>query len=233
VVVRKDVYEGLAGGGDVVYLNSCNLYHLENEMKSQQYHFLFLFLQGLSAAPTKDKSNGRQPHLPRDIDIIKTTEHSDGSVIDWIPIDSQVPDGKIASAPPLPAYEASFFNQSTFQPWALLQDEGAETGPEGTVPVLRPAAESPLTKGPPVDLEHEFDFDTEAVGDHWYASSAQGVSNRGGSASFSLYKAWTESNSDFSLLQSAVIRYDVPKPGDNSQLVRQTVEAGWYAYDPL
>ncbi|KAF2475934.1 DUF239-domain-containing protein [Lindgomyces ingoldianus] len=86
------------------------------------------------------------------------------------------------------------------------------------------------TKSLPDDLEQRGDLGTEAVGDHWYASSAQRVNNRGGSASYSLYKAWTQSSGDFSLLQTAVIRSNVPKPGDNSNLVSQTVEAGWINY---
>jgi len=197
-------------------------------MKPQQYQIFSLLFHGLGAFPTRDNTGSARSHLRRDVTVIHTTEHSDGSIIDWIPLTSQTPNGSIAAAPPLPAYTVSLFNQSSFQPWAMLQNEGAETGPEGTVPVLRSNPELPLTKGPPVDLNHLPDFGAKAVGDHWYASSAQNVNNRGGSASFSLYKAWVESGSDFSLLQSAVIRTDVPKPGDNSQLVRQTIEAGWY-----
>ncbi|KAF2877950.1 hypothetical protein BDV95DRAFT_588950 [Massariosphaeria phaeospora] len=189
--------------------------------------------------PTPAVLSSPQGQKRRDLNIVKTTTNSDGSVIDWIPLDSQVPDGKIASPPPLPAEIFSTSNQTSERPWAMLQAEGAETGPEGTVPVLRQsvslsnvktAHQLQMTKAPPVDPWHVPEVETAAVGDHWYASSAQRVNNHGGSASFSLYKAWTESNSDFSLLQSAVIRYDVPKPGDNNQRVSQTVEAGWINY---
>jgi hypothetical protein len=194
-------------------------------MKAHHPQVIFLFLQGLRAFPTSNYDLIR-----RELNVVHTTEHTDGTIIDWIPLTSQIPAGSsIATPPPLPAFEASFFNQSSFQPWSLLQSEGAETGPEGTVPVLHSNLNfTPASiKGPPVDPDHLPDFSTEAVGDHWYASSAQNVNNRGGSASFSLYKAWTESGGDFSLLQSAVIRTGVPKPGDNSQTVTQTVEAGW------
>lgn len=191
-------------------------------MKSHHFHLTLLTLvRSLSAAPTPGASG---------LDVVHTTEHADGLIVDWIPITSQTPDGKIASPPPPPAYEASYFNQSSFQPWSMLQMESAEKGPEGTVPMVRSMGNSAMTKGPPVDPEHMPNVSIEAVGDHWYASSAQNINNIGGSASYSLYKAWTESGSDFSLLQTAVIKYNVPKPGANSQLISQTVEAGWINY---
>lgn len=170
--------------------------------------------------------------------IIKSTTHSDGSVIDWIAISSQTPDGVIAS-PPAPLEDTQSFsaasNESTAEPWALLQTPGEDRGPKGTVPILRYSpsiTQASLTKGPPVSNQDKDTLGTQAVGDHWYASSAQHVDNHGGSAFYSLYKAWTESSGDFSLLQAAVIRTNVPKPGANSQLVMQTVEAGWYVLAP-
>jgi hypothetical protein len=176
------------------------------------------------------------PAAAHSLQIVKTTTNSDGSVIDWVHRDSQVPDGKIATPPPLPVTSLSSTNDSSGSPWATLRTlnvAGLETPPEGTVPVLRSSISATnsnktlLTKYPPVDPEHVPEFKAEAAGDHWYASTAQGVNNHGGSASFSMFKAWTESNADFSLLQTAVLRYNVPKPGDNSQLVSQSVEAGW------
>lgn len=193
---------------------------------------VILALHGVgNAIPIDGSSSTCAPTRPH-LKVIKTTTNPDGSVIDWIPIHSQVINGEIAGPPPLPVDTLSAPNQTTFQPWATLQADGAEKGPEGTVPILRPGSVSALnlntTKGPPVDPEHPPGINADAVGDHWYASSAQGISNHGGSASFSIYPAWTQSNEDFSLLQTAVLRHNVPKPGDNSQRVMQTVEAGWY-----
>jgi hypothetical protein len=123
-------------------------------------------------------------------------------------------------------------NQTAETPAPLLEEEGAQQGPEGTVPIARlPAAQAAIIKGPPVSALQEPQSDARrAVGDHWYASSAQNVAHHGGSAVYSLYRAWTESSDDFSLLQSAIIRYDVPKPGQNSVTVSQTVESGWINY---
>lgn len=200
-------------------------------MKPSYAQLLSLLFHGLSTA-LPFTGNGHTLSRRDGLEIVSTTAHSDGSVIDWIPLHSQVAGGKIASPPPIPPDTPSMANQSTLQPYSMLQSQGAEQGPEGTVPILRQTSNTALVKGPPVDPAHMPDLNTEAAGDHWYASSAQGVNNLGGSASFSLYTAWTEAGSDFSLLQSAVIRYNVPKPGDNSQLVAQTVEAGWYTRLP-
>jgi hypothetical protein len=157
------------------------------------------------------------------VDVRHTTETRNGAVIDWIPLHSQAPNGSIAAAPPLPVHISSSTNTSTPQPYSALQEKGVKKGPEGTVPVFRGP---PLQKNPPPGLQTG-DFNTLAVGDHWYASSQQAVNNHGGSATYSLYKAWTESANDFSLLQTAIIHANTPKPGDNSQLVGQTIEAGW------
>lgn len=201
-------------------------------------HHLFLLFplfHGLGSAIPID-GRDTAPIYERNLKVVRTTTTSDGSVLDWIPRDSQVSDGKIATPPPLPSDTPSAADQATLQPWAILQNDAEEKGPEGTVPVLRQDTSllnittrqaMQVTKAPPVDPKHMPEVSIEAVGDHWYASSAQGVRNHGGSASYSLFKAWTESSGDFSLLQSAVIRYNVPKPGANSQLVMQTVEAGW------
>ncbi|CAI6336915.1 unnamed protein product [Periconia digitata] len=181
----------------------------------KHYHSLKLFLiHGLAAAIPL---NGR-------LDVRHTTETAEGGIVDWIPIQSQVPNGNVASPPPLPIYNTmATFNTSTPQPY------DSEKGPEGTVPILRSARAS-VNKQPPPGIGSENDHVKRAVGDHWYASSAQTVANHGGSASYSLFKAYTESGADFSLLQAAIIRTGVPKPGDNGQQITQTVEAGWINY---
>jgi hypothetical protein len=72
--------------------------------------------------------------------IVKTTITPSGQTLDWIPIESQDPAGKIASPPPntsmpvraedpeKPVMAASF----------ELDDPNVERGPAGTVPVVRP-----------------------------------------------------------------------------------------------
>ncbi|KAF2642946.1 DUF239-domain-containing protein [Massarina eburnea CBS 473.64] len=159
------------------------------------------------------------------VDVRLTTSAPDGSVVDWIPFHSQVADGNISAAPPLPEIVLSATERNTTTPHPY----SAQIGPEGTIPVLRSTGQS-MTKSPPPGFQTGNDATKRGVGDHWYASSSQQVANHGGSATYSLYKAWTESGADFSLLQTAITRGNVPKPGDNSQLVGQTIEAGWINY---
>jgi len=194
-------------------------------MKTQ--HFYLLLLHGLSAAiPLQEGAAPRH--------TVRSTVGSDGSVVDWVPVHSQVDDDKVASAPPLPEGVMTSVlesNQSTLTPWPVSAEE--HQGPEGTVPIMRQIGRLPDVKAPPQTIDPEYaqqiHIGKRKAGDHWYASSAQNVANHGGSATYSLYKAWTESGADFSLLQTAVIRYNVKNPlyNDPNRLAMQTVEAGW------
>ncbi len=80
---------------------------------------------------------GRQASLK----IVKTTATPSGQTIDWVPIESQHPSGKIATAPPAelarvvaPEHRAK---ASSFK-LDRLDDPRIERGPAGTVPILRP-----------------------------------------------------------------------------------------------
>ena len=198
-------------------------------MKS--HYFYFVVLPGLcTAAPLADSGYISTYK-------IHTTSGPDGSIVDWVPLNDQVDDDEVSSAPPLPGVVSTFAsNQSTLMPEPINAVE--HQGPDGTVPILRQYGQLPDVKSPPQTIDPEYaqqiHIGKRAVGDHWYASSAQNVANHGGSATYSLYKAWTESGADFSLLQSAVIKYNVKNPlyNDPSRLAMQTVEAGWYVLRP-
>lgn len=191
----------------------------------------FVALPGLCAAlPVQDQ--GFISQYP-----VHTTNGRDGSIIDWVPVNSQVDDDEVALPPALPniialaATTNSSSNETTFTPQPINAEE--HQGPEGTVPVVRQYGRLPDVKQPPQTINSTFaqqiHIGKRAVGDHWYASSAQNVANHGGSATYSLYKAYTQSSADFSLLQSAVIKYNVKNPlyNDPSRTCMQTVEAGW------
>src|SRR5215469_5755586 len=68
--------------------------------------------------------------------IVKTTRTPSGQILDWVPIETQVPDGKIASPPPSPPMAIlqgeRHYAVVTFE----LEDDRVERGPRGTVPVL-------------------------------------------------------------------------------------------------
>ncbi len=72
--------------------------------------------------------------------ITKTTTTPKGTTLDWVPIESQVPGGKIASPPP--AVAAMRLLEQSRERLALasleLDDANVERGPAGTVPIVRP-----------------------------------------------------------------------------------------------
>lgn len=187
----------------------------------------FVVLSGLCAAAPLADSGYISPYK------IHTTEGRDGSIIDWVPVNDQVDDDEVSSAPPMPEIVATFaVENATMMPEPINASE--HQGPDGTVPVVRQYGRLQDVKSPPQTSDPEYaqqiHIGKRKAGDHWYASSSQNVANHGGSATYSLYKAWTESGADFSLLQSAVIKYNVKNPlyNDPNRLAMQTVEAGWY-----
>ncbi|KAJ5443677.1 DUF239-domain-containing protein [Penicillium daleae] len=80
-----------------------------------------------------------------------------------------------------------------------------------------------LTKPPPPPAGKE----KQSPWPHWYSSTSQKVKNIGTQGGISCYKAAVQNPGDFSLLQTAVIRTDVPTSGNPSKLCHQTIEVGW------
>ena len=65
---------------------------------------------------------------------VRTTQTPSGQTLDWIPIESQVPGGKIATPPP----PYSIAADDKVRPIAFeLDDPKVERGPAGTVPACR------------------------------------------------------------------------------------------------
>lgn len=70
--------------------------------------------------------------------IVKTTTTPRGQIIDWIPIESQVPKGLIATPPPLSDHrDESSQEHKELAAVAELEHGDCERGPSGTVPILR------------------------------------------------------------------------------------------------
>ncbi len=136
-------------------------------------------------------------------DVKQTTTLPDGRIIDWIPIESQA--DTIATAPP----STGSSQQNTSRPISELETGAFPLGPPGTVPVLRVEMSAlefdPLMgkRAPPLDSSKKR---RQNAGMHWYASSYQQTRNTGTSGGMSMFKPYVQSNSDFSLLQTAEAR---------------------------
>jgi hypothetical protein len=92
------------------------------------------------------RSQSRHVRPPHNRVVTTTTES--GRLLDWVPIESQVPDGRVATPPP-PSRTPEFARSAPPGPATTapspvsfeLHDPNAERGPAGTVPVLRELAE--------------------------------------------------------------------------------------------
>jgi hypothetical protein len=75
------------------------------------------------------------------LEVVKTTSTPGGQTLDWVPIESQTPDGKIASPPATDKMPAAREDpQKPVSPASLeLDDKNVERGPEGTIPIVRPS----------------------------------------------------------------------------------------------
>lgn len=158
--------------------------------------------------------------------VVKTTTTSYGEVIDWVVRESQ---GDIASPPPLPAFNGGNVNAVTFE---QLTASPKFQGPAGTVPIVRQGYKFPQKQPNPLLMNGTARGNLEArdtvQGKHWYANSGQYINNHGGGADFNIYNPYVQTNHDFSLIQTAVARENVPHPQYGS--IGQTVEAGWMHY---
>ncbi|KAI0185419.1 carboxyl-terminal proteinase [Xylaria flabelliformis] len=178
--------------------------------------------QTTTATPIGARSDG--------LKVVATTTTSDGQVIDWVLPESQT-GSNLASPPPAPLGKRTLqANDAAIR--AFIASDPGRQGPNGTVPIPRSSGTRP-PKRLPSKQDHESLAKIDAAADgnagqHWYASSGQSVTNHGGKGTFSLFKAFVQSNSDFSLLQTAVIRNGAAHAGTGG--VTQTVEAGWINY---
>jgi len=194
--------------------------------------FLSALATGGTAKPVASPKNQYVEDALRkraDLNIVKTTV-TEANTIDWIPIQSQ---GEIASPPPPRSIKRDATSNATI-PLAELELPGAELGPPGTVPVPRVnldyLTQATALKGGLPDRESSQHDKRQYSGNHWYVSSNQNVNNFGGTATFSMFNAYVQNSGDFSLLQTAVIKSNVPIPNNPSATGSQTVEAGWINY---
>jgi len=180
-------------------------------------------------------------------DVIAQTKTESGQELDWIPIESQTPDGRIASPPSEDGIDLSDRDQPAdgreIRPYELaefeLQREGAELGPKGTVPVVRRDVSQIRPVGTlqdflskhdralrilPDDDPREFAYPEDSAV-HKYAYSAQYVTCYGGEGNINTWDPYVQWSDEFSLGQVALAR------GSGSG--KQTVEAGRQDYRDL
>lgn len=174
------------------------------------------------------------------LEIVKTTRTPNGQVLDWIPIDSQVRRGKIASPPSEAERIRPVRGRRAEQAVQFeLEHPDAVRGPAGTVPVLRKNMqrvpswknlEQFLAKHGRRSYSIQIDDrdSIEVPGDgsvHDYAYTAQWVTCYGTQGELSAFDPYLQWSDEFSLLQLALAR--------GSGNSKQTLEVGWQEYRDL
>lgn len=169
------------------------------------------------------------------LEIVATTTTPSGQTLDWVPIESQLPEGEILAPPPQPLEPPDGVVASPGEPQEQLAEtelmqEGGELGPAGTVPILRKNLATidytkPLSRylsrirgkevlewgGTPEPAP-------EDDGNHRYARARQFGAIFGGSGVLSCFNPAVECDDDFSLIQIGLSNRDLG--------YMQTVEAG-------
>jgi hypothetical protein len=159
---------------------------------------------------------------------VRTTHTPSGQILDWVPIESQVPDGRIATPPPPLLGRAP----DRVEPVTLeLEDPKVERGPEGTVPILRKNAAALHTTTSLADhlakrggANVNKDREKEAVAEptpfgFFHGTSGQTVLATGCYSWINVWDPYVETSTDHSIMQCGLQNYD------NPQL--QSLEAGW------
>src|SRR5262249_27274438 len=151
-----------------------------------------------------------------------------GQELDWIPIESQAPDGRIASPPSENGLylddPKKLADGREMRPHELtvfeLQQKDAQFGPKGTDPVVRPDISKIRPVGTlqdylskhgramrilPDDDPREFAYPDDGTA-HKYAYSAQYVTCYGGEGNINAWDPYLEWSNEFSLGQVAIAR---------------------------
>lgn len=169
------------------------------------------------------------------LEVVATTTTPSGVELDWIPVESQLADGRVATPPKqYPRAERARGERVAKQARFELEEEGAERGPAGTVPVVRTplGAIRPsvrlndwLAKGPRANLilppdRPESSESPGAGATHKYAFTGQSVTCYGTEGNINLWQPFVEYSDEFSLGQLSLSR------GAVAGNQRQTLEVG-------
>jgi Neprosin len=189
------------------------------------------------------KTGGHKRSKGRDVppahDTVVTTTTETGRLLDWVPIESQVPDGRVATPPPPARTPRSTRSArpgpATTPPSPVsfeLQDPAAKRGPKGTVPVLRDLADHRRRvarrgadkkgfRGRREPGARDNIADPNPFG-YYHATSGQSGTFYGCQANIAVYTPVIETNiggDDHSLMQFGLQNYDLPQS--------ESLEAGW------
>jgi Neprosin len=170
--------------------------------------------------------------------IVATTRTPSGQILDWVPIESQVPGGVIATPPPAPDSPARAAGESVTLAGFELDDERVDRGPAGSVPIVRkdlsrtPVAEPLdryLRKGSPGGgPAQEGAAEPEApnpAGSFIHCTNSVSAACWGGDAVLNVWTPRTATVQDHSLMQLGLQNFDKP--------LAQSVEAGWIVCQQL
>ncbi len=171
----------------------------------------------------------------RRLTIVATTRTPSGHILDWVPVESQVPGGAIAVPPPATDEPSPGMRDSEAPARFELQDGPAERGPAGSVPIVRKDLRSvPITmplgrympKRSPDGRRFSEGTGEEAPappnptsGSFIHCTNGTGVTCWGGDGVFNVWDPSTETFQDHSLMQLGLQNFDEPQV--------QAVEAGW------
>ena len=164
-------------------------------------------------------------------DVIKRTGTKSGQEFDWVPIESQVADGKIATPPDDDQAEVPYDpDRPTRRVPLELEEPGAELGPPGTVPLVRYPIERITPDGGLRDwLSKSGHARRNAPPDAFFPRSAppgynvhaaafHSGQNYGTEGVINVWRPWVEWSDEFSLGQLWVYR--------GADYQKQTVEVG-------
>ncbi|KAJ3499079.1 hypothetical protein NLG97_g609 [Lecanicillium saksenae] len=166
------------------------------------------------------------------VEVIRTVVLDNGQVLDWVRRESQ--DANFS----LPASWNLNKKRSPVAEKLANQIPQHLRGPSGTVPVPRRGLAPFPPKRPLPALDSEsanvkftvLAAEQDNTGQHWYASTSNPTKVTGGGGMFSMYSPYLESQQDFSLLQTAMVRYSAKTVEYGT--ITQTLEAGWMYYPP-
>jgi Neprosin len=174
---------------------------------------------------------GRRP-------ILATTRTPSGQTLDWVPVESQVSGGAIATPPPLPESPAPPPDEAIALASFELEDQRVARGPEGSVPIVRKDL-AKVAKAVPIvrymakrspDGRHQSNQEhgplpPDPRGSFIHCTSGQGTSCWGGDGVLNVWAPSTETFEDHSVMQMGSRILNEPQT--------QAVEAGWIVCQQL